>query len=99
MGSVFTSVIPNLLGKELIEVIDEAKAPIMYCCNMFTQPGETDDLTASDHINVFNSYLGEKKISVGIFNKEEMDPVLVEKYSTEEQKSPVVLDTKKLKDI
>ena len=99
MGSVFTSVIPNLLGKELIEAIDEAKAPVMYCCNMFTQPGETDDLTASDHIKVFNSYLGNKKISVGIFNKEKMDPVLVEKYSTEEQKSPVVLDKNKLRDI
>ena len=99
MGSVFTSVIPNLLGKELIEAIDEAKAPIMYCCNMFTQPGETDDLTASDHIKVFNSYLGNKKISVGIFNKEKMDPVIVEKYSTEEQKSPVVLDRSKLRNI
>ena len=99
MGSVFTSVIPNLLGKELIDAIDEAKAPVMYCCNMFTQPGETDDLTASDHIKVFNSYLGEKKISVGIFNKEKMDPVLVEKYSTEEQKSPVILDKNKLHNI
>jgi uncharacterized cofD-like protein len=99
MGSVFTSVIPNLLGKELIEAIDEAKAPVMYCCNMFTQPGETDYLTASDHIKVFNSYLGKKKISVGIFNKEKMDPVLVEKYSTEEQKSPVILDKNKLHNI
>ncbi|MBP5683985.1 MAG: YvcK family protein [Bacilli bacterium] len=99
MGSVFTSVIPNLLSQEIIEEIDMAKAPIMYCCNMFTQPGETDDLTASDHIKVFNSYLGEKKISVGIFNKEKMDPVLVEKYSTEEQKWPVVLDRKNLHDI
>ena len=71
----------------------------MYCCNMFTQPGETDDLSASDYINVFNSYLGEKKINVGIFNKEKMDPVLVEKYSTEEQKWPVVLDRKNLHDI
>ena len=95
MGSVFTSVIPNLLCKEMVDAIDNAKAPIMYCCNMFTQPGETDDMTASDHIKVFNSYLGEKKISVGIFNKEEMDPVLVEKYQTEEQKWPVVLDTEK----
>ena len=99
MGSVFTSVIPNLLCKEMVEAIDDAKAPIMYCCNMFTQPGETDDLTASDHIKVFNSYLGKKKISVGIFNKEKMDPVLVEKYSTEEQKSPVILDKNKLHNI
>ena len=99
MGSVFTSIIPNILCKELIEAIDESKAPVMYCCNMFTQPGETDDLTASDHIKLLNSYVGKKKISVGIFNKEKMDPVLVEKYSTEEQKSPVILDRAKLRNI
>jgi len=99
MGSVFTSIIPNILCKELIEAIDDSKAPVMYCCNMFTQPGETDDLTASDHIKLLNSYLGKKKISVGIFNKEKMDPVLVEKYSTEEQKSPVILDRAKLRNI
>ena len=99
MGSVFTSVIPNLLCKDMVDAIDEAKAPVMYCCNMFTQPGETDDLTASDHIKVFNSYLGKKKISVGIFNQEKMDPVLVEKYQTEEQKWPVVLDRKNLRSI
>ncbi len=99
MGSVFTSIIPNILCKELLNAIDESKAPVMYCCNMFTQPGETDDLTASDHIELLNSYLGEKKISVGIFNKEKMDPVLVEKYSTEEQKSPVVLDRANLRKI
>jgi len=99
MGSVFTSVIPNLLCKDMVDAIDESKAPVMYCCNMFTQPGETDDLTASDHIKVFNSYLGKKKISVGIFNQEKMDPVLVEKYQTEEQKWPVVLDRKNLRNI
>ncbi len=99
MGSVFTSVIPNLLCKDMVDAIDDAKAPVMYCCNMFTQPGETDDLTASDHIKVFNSYLGKKKISVGIFNQEKMDPVLVEKYQTEEQKWPVVLDRKNLRSI
>lgn len=99
MGSVYTSIIPNLLCKDLIEAIDNAKANIMYCCNMFTQPGETDDLTASEHINLLNSYLGKKKISVGIFNKEKMDPLLVEKYSTEEQKNPVILDRAKLRKI
>ena len=45
----------------------------MYICNIVTQPGETDDFKASDHINLLNSYLGNKKIDVGIFNHEEMD--------------------------
>lgn len=99
MGSVFTSIIPNLVCKEIIEAIDKCKAKIMYCCNIVTQPGETDDFKASDHINLLNSYLGEKKISVGIFNKEQMDPELVLKYETEEQKDPVVFDKENLGDL
>ena len=99
MGSIYTSVIPNLICKEIINAIDSSKAPVMYICNIVTQPGETDDMTASDHINLLNSYLGKKKISVGVFNKEEMDAELVKKYETEEQKDPVVLDKEKLSDI
>lgn len=96
MGSVFTSIIPNLVCKEIIEAIDKSKAKIMYCCNIVTQPGETDEFKASDHINLLNSYLGEKKINVGIFNKEHMDPELVLKYETEEQKDPVIFDKENL---
>ena len=71
----------------------------MYCCNIVTQPGETDDFKASDHINLLNSYLGKRKIDVGIFNREHMDEELVQKYETEEQKDPVILDKENLKDI
>jgi len=99
MGSIYTSIIPNLICREIINAIDKSNAPVMYICNIVTQPGETDDMTASDHINLLNSYLGEKKISVGIFNKEEMDKELVKKYETEEQKDPVILDKEKLKDL
>lgn len=99
MGSIYTSIIPNLICKEMIEAIDKSKANIMYICNIVTQPGETDDFKASDHINLLNSYLGKKKIKVGIFNKEKMDPVLIKKYETEEQKDPVILDKENLKGI
>ena len=99
MGSIYTSIIPNLICKEIIHAIDKSNANIMYICNIVTQPGETDGMTASDHINLLNSYLGHKKISVGIFNKEEMDSELLEKYETEEQKDPVILDKDKLTDI
>lgn len=99
MGSIWTSIIPNLICEDIIKAIDESKAPIMYCCNIVTQPGETDDFKASDHIKLLNSYLGKRKIDVGIFNKEKMDPKLVVKYETEEQKDPVILDVKNLDDI
>lgn len=99
MGSIFTSIIPNLICEEVIKEIDKSEAKIMYCCNIVTQPGETDDFKASDHINLLNSYLGERKINVGIFNKEAMDQELVKKYETEEQKDPVILDKENLSDI
>lgn len=99
MGSIWTSIIPNLICNEILDALDSSKADIMYVCNIVTQPGETDDFKASDHINLLNSYLGKKKISVGIFNKEEMDPILVQKYETEEQKDPVILDKENMHDI
>ena len=99
MGSIYTSILPNLICKEVVDAIDNSKADIMYVCNIVTQPGETDDFKASDHINLINDYLGRKKIKVGIFNKEEMDPVLVKKYETEEQKDPVILDKENINNI
>ena len=99
MGSIYTSILPNLICKEIVDAIDNSKADIMYVCNIVTQPGETDDFKASDHINLLNEYLGKKKISVGIFNNEEMDPELVKKYETEEQKDPIELDRDNLQNI
>ena len=49
MGSLYTSIIPNLLSKKIIEKLDKTSAKIMYVCNMVTQPGETDDFKVSDH--------------------------------------------------
>ena len=52
MGSLYTSISCNLIIDEMREAIDESKGKILYVCNMFTQPGETDDYKASDHINI-----------------------------------------------
>ena len=68
MGSLYTSVLPNVMCKEVKAVLKEAKAPIMYLCNVVTQPGETDDFTVSDHVKLLNRYLGKKKIGVLIAN-------------------------------
>lgn len=92
MGSIFTSIIPNLICKEMIDAIDESKAKIMYVCNMTTQPGETDGFKVSDHINLLNRYLGKKKIDIVIANSGHIDPDIALKYSNLEQKDPVILD-------
>ncbi len=99
MGSIFTSIIPNLLCKEIINVLEETGVPIMYTCNMVTQPGETDDLTVSEHISIINQYLGNRKVDVVIANDGEIEENIRKKYETLEQKDPVILDKDKLKDV
>lgn len=92
MGSLFTSVIPNLLSKDIKKAIDKSKAKIIYCCNLFTQPGETDDFKVSDHIKILNNYLGQRKINYVIANTGEINKELANKYANEEQKDPIILD-------
>lgn len=99
MGSLYTSIIPNLLTDGIIEVLDECKAKIMYVCNMVTQPGETDDYTVSDHVNAINSYLGNKKVEIVIANNGDIPLDILEKYETEEQKDKVIFDEDKLENI
>ena len=99
MGSLFTSVIPTLLSKKIRNAIDKSKAKVVYSCNLFTQPGETDGYSVSDHIKAINNYLGKKKVCCVIANSHEISGALADKYATEEQKDPVKLDREKIKKI
>ena len=99
MGSLFTSVIPTLLSKKIRSAIDKSHAKIVYSCNLFTQPGETDGYTVSRHIKTLNQYLGKRKVEYVIANTEKISGDLADKYATEEQKDPVVLDRDKLKKV
>lgn len=92
MGSIFTSIIPNLLCKEVIKEIDNASGKIIYVCNIMTQPGETDDFSVSDHIKLINSYLGKRKIDVAVVNSGDIDSDIILKYATTEQKDLVLFD-------
>lgn len=97
MGSLYTSIIPNLLCDEVIHAIDSSNAKIIYVCNVMTQPGETDDFKVSDHINLLNSYLGNKKIDVVITNNEEISRETQMIYETTEQKDLVIVDDENIK--
>lgn len=97
MGSLFTSIIPNLICEKTIEAIDESHAKIMYVCNMVTQPGETDHFKVSDHVKLLNEYLGKHKLDVVIANTGQIDEEMAERYGSLEQKDPVILDRKATK--
>lgn len=92
MGSVFTSIIPNLVCDEIIQAIDRSKGKVMYACNMVTQPGETDDFKVSDHIKLLNQYLGKHKVDVVVANSGKIDEEMAKRYESLEQKDPVELD-------
>lgn len=99
MGSVFTSIIPNLICNEITDAIDRSKGKIMYVCNMVTQPGETEKFKVSDHVKLLNQYLGKRKIDAVIANSGEIDADMAKRYESLEQKDPVEFDmeeTKKL---
>lgn len=92
MGSLYTSIIPCFLSKKIIKALDNSSAPIVYACNLFTQPGETDKFKVSDHLKIINSYLGKRKIDVVIANNGKIDERLAYKYLSTEQKDPVLID-------
>ncbi|MBR6948642.1 MAG: YvcK family protein [Bacilli bacterium] len=99
IGSLYTSILPNIICKEVQLAIEDSKAPIMYVCNAVTQPGETDNFTVSDHVNMLNSYLPKRKIDVVIASNTVIPKRMAKKYATEEQKDPVLIDYEKIKEM
>ena len=92
MGSIYTSIIPNLLSEEVINELDKYKNKIMYTSNMMSQPGETDKMNVGDHIKIINKYLGSHKIDVVVANNKHINCDIALKYATTEQKDPVLID-------
>ena len=92
IGSLITSVIPNIICGEVVDAIHEADAKVMYICNAMTQPGETDGFGVSDHVNVLEHYLGQGTIDVVIASNTKVSPQMLVRYETQEQKNPVRID-------
>lgn len=90
-GSLYTSVICNLLVKGISKAIGESKAIKIYICNIMTQSGETDHYTASQHLKELEKYLGSNCIDYIIANTAKIDNKLKEKYA-EEGAYQVVVD-------
>lgn len=79
-GSLYTSVIPNLLIKEISDEISKSNAKKIYVCNIMTQPGETDGYSVSDHIKALMQHAGSKNIIDAVLVNDVMPSNLAEKY-------------------
>jgi uncharacterized cofD-like protein len=67
-GSLYTSILPNLLVRDLLEAIRSSRAVKMFVTNIATQPGETEEYTTSDHIHALEDLIGFKLVDVIICN-------------------------------
>lgn len=79
-GSLYTSIIPNLLAKNISNIIADSDAPVIYICNIMTQPGETDHYSMTDHANEINKYLS-KYPDYYIVNSQPIPNDLIERYT------------------
>lgn len=95
-GSLFTSVIPNLLLKQLCEEICQKQAMKLYICNVMTQEGETDNYTASDHLEKIIGHTSKNVINCCLVNSGRLTSDLLAKYAREKS-FPVLFDYKRLR--
>lgn len=95
-GSLYTSVIPNLLIKEIAEEIEKSGAKKLYICNVMTQPGETDGFTVSDHVKTILNHVENRKIIDTVLVNNYFPEEALEKYKAENS-YPVIADYEELK--
>lgn len=90
-GSLYTSVIPNLLIKDISSEIIKSNAKKIYVCNIMTQPGESDNYSVSDHINALYKHAGSDKLLDAVLVNNSLPENMSEKYAQCGQR-PVILD-------
>lgn len=97
-GSLYTSIIPNLLVKEIGEAVVQSAARKIYICNLMTQRGETIGYTASQHVEAIHGHVGTPFIEVILIHNNEL-PVNVKASYKEENAEPVLFDINRLNEL
>ena len=95
-GSLYTSVIPNLLVEGVVEAICRSEALKIYVCNIMTQEGETEGYTAADHVDALLSHGAPGLVDLCLANSAPVRPGLVEKYR-EEDAAPILEDRERIR--
>ncbi|MBD2457951.1 YvcK family protein [Nostoc sp. FACHB-87] len=91
-GSLYTSLIPNLLVPEIANAIASSKAPRIYICNIMTQPGETEGYTVADHIKAIDAACGQRRLFDAVMvHKKSPSPQSLIRYA-QQNSHPVFLD-------
>src|SRR5215831_10137273 len=94
-GSLYTSILPNLLIPEIARAIARSHAPRVYIANLMTQPGETTRYTLSEHIRTIQDHVGKNLIDYVIANRQPISPEVARRYRAEGAEQ-VRLDSQKV---
>lgn len=97
-GSLYTSVMPNLIVPEIENALRDAPGKVVYVCNVMTQYGETTGYTAGDHIQAIHDHIGADIVSTIVVNNSQIEQDIRENYA-EEHAEPVVYDISRLKSL
>jgi uncharacterized cofD-like protein len=97
-GSLFTSLVPNVLVQGIPEAIRRSRALRAYFVNLMWQPGETIGFRASDHVDAIQRHAGMKLLDVVVVNTRSISPRQKRKYAAEQVK-PVLNDVERMSEM
>lgn len=96
IGSLYTSIIPNLLSATMKRALKNAKAKKMYICNIMSEHGETDGFNVSDCIKQINKYVSKDFIDVVLANNKKVPDNILKLYE-EEKSAQILIDKENIK--
>lgn len=95
-GSLYTSIIPNLLVDGIVDALKKSKAPKVYVLNIMTQDGETEGYTAFDHLNALLQHSEQGIVDACIYNTAPVPDLIQARYRTEDAE-PVEMDMERFR--
>ncbi|WP_282803829.1 gluconeogenesis factor YvcK family protein [Secundilactobacillus kimchicus] len=97
-GSLFTSILPNLMIENVANALRTTQAEIIYICNIMTQKGETEQFTDADHVRVLNDHLQQNVINTVLVNTQKVPDEYIDYQRWNEMSTQVKPDFKGLRD-
>jgi uncharacterized cofD-like protein len=90
-GSLYTSIIPNLLIPEIVEAVARSRSPRVYIANLMTQPGETTHYALSDHLRAIKQHVPGRVVDAVVANRQSISPEVAHRYR-KQGAEPVLID-------
>lgn len=98
-GSLFTSILPNLMIENLGTAVKQTKAEVIYICNIMTQKGETEHFTDADHVRVLHDHLGQNFVDTVLVNTAQVPENYLDHQKYDEILWPVEHDFEALREL